>query len=467
MVNNKEKDPALESALRDVDSVQNLDTARMALRWALERMRALEKRVQEVESAAKAADDGRARAAAELDGARDLLTRRANEALERERYYAKVEEYLNLKLEGGLNPATMAQREARIDAREAELQGREAEAENRVRAAKLRFEEETRRVTAEAAASAELRITEARSEAEKRAAALERDLSGRLLSLHEKEAQLSALERSLDERRRRFDEFFAAQRAALHIEASAINQASSDQAGFLESRVEAALAARSAALERAAHADKQILMEELASWRAKAREHLPALLEAQRKADALEGTNSRLADENRLLQQTRATLTDELLRWRQEAQNDLPALLATVRRAVEAEEQAAHLEAELALTKRRAEESLAELISLELNGEKRREELLSLETALTSKLRDADQNIFRQYDDWIEREGALRRRDQDWRLEAAARHESVTALRAEVMAQRDELKKVIAAYRAKAESYRDGSAPQVERPNEQ
>lgn len=454
---NKEKDAGLEPALRDVDSIQNLDTARMALRWALERMRALEKRVSEVEAAAKSAEDGRARAAAELDGARDLLARRANESLERERYYAKVEEYLNLKLEGGLNPATMAQREARIDAREAELQGREAEAENRVRAAKRRFEEETRRATAEAAASAELRITEARTQAEKRAAGLERDLSERLLALHEKEGQLSAMERTLEERRRRFEEFFAAQRASLHSESSAINQAAADQASFVESRVEAALAAKTTAIERAAQADKQILMEELASWRAKAREHLPELLEAQRKADALESANARLTDESRLLQKTKATLTEELLRWRQEAQNDLPALLATVRRAVEAEEHVAHLEAELALTQRRAEEALGELISVELSAEKRRAELLALELALTAKLRDADQNLFRQYDDWLEREAALRRRDQDWRLESEARHESVHALRAEVMAQRDELKKVIAAYRAKLEALGGGS----------
>ena len=449
---NKEKDGALEPALRDVDSIQNLDTARLALRWALERMRALEKRVQEVENSAKAAGDARQRAEAELDGARDLLTRRANEALERERYYAKVEEYLDLKLEGGLNPATMARREARIDAREAELQGRESEAENRVRAAKSRFEEEVRRATAEAAASAELRISEARSQAEKRAAGLERDLAERLLALHEKEAQLSALERSLEERRRRFDEFFAAQRASLRTESSAINQAAADQAAFVESRVEAALAAKTAALERAAHADKQILMEELASWRAKAREHLPALLEAQRKADALEAASSRIADENRLLLQAKATLTEELLRWRQEAQNDLPALLAAVRRAVEAEENAAHLQAELSLTQRRAEEALGELISLELSAEKRRMELEGLEVALTTKLRDADQDLFRQYDAWLEREGVLRRRDQDWRLEAEARHEAVNALRAEVVAQREELRKAIAAYRAKVEA---------------
>ena len=456
---NKEKDPALEPALRDVDSIQNLDTARLALRWALERMRALEKRVSEVEAASKLSDDARARAASELDGARDLLTRRASEGLERERYYAKIEEYLNLKLEGGLDASALAKRETRVDAREAELQSREIETENRAKAAKLRSEEETRRVVAEAAASSELKIKSARDESEKRAAALERGLSERLVALHEKDAQLSALERSLVERRQRFEEFFSAQRAALQRESSAINQAAADQADFLERRVEAALAAKTAALERAWQADKQVLMEELAAWRAKAREHLPELFEAQRAAAALEGANSRLTDENRLLQQTKTTLTDELLRWRQEAQNDLPALLATVRRAVEAEENAANLEAELASTRRRAEESLAELLSVEMGQERRRAELLNLETALTTKLRDAENDLFRQYDDWLEREGALRRRDQDWRLEAEARNESVAVLRAEVTAQRDELKRVIAAYRAKTESFRAGRRP--------
>ena len=457
---NKEKDPALEPALRDIDSIQNLDTARLALRWALERMRALEKHVAEVEAAAKISDEARARAAAELDGARDLLTRRASDSLERERYYAKIEEYLNLKLEGGLDAATLAKRETRIDARESELQAREIETENRVKAAKLRSEEETRRVIAEAAVSAELKIKSARGDSEKRAAALERDLAERLLSLHEKDAQLSALERSLEERRKRFEEFFAAQRAALQRESSAINQSATDQAGFLEQRIEAALTSKAASLDRAAQADKQILMEELAAWRAKSREHLPDLLETQRRAAALEGENTRLAGENRLLLQTKTTLTDELLRWRQEAQNDLPALLASVRRAVEAEENVSNLEAELALTRRRAEETFGEMMSAAIGEEQRRADLYKLESTLTAKLRDAEQDLFRQYDDWLEREGTLRRRDQDWRLEAGVRNESMDNLRAEVTAQRDELKKVIAAYRAKTESFRAERGPE-------
>ena len=153
-------------------------------------------------------------------------------------------------------------------------------------------------------------------------------------------------------------------------------------------------------------------------------------------------------------------MTEELFRWRQEAQNDLPALLASVRRAVEAEENVANLEGELALTRRRAEEALGEMMSAAIGEERRREELFKLEAALTAKLRDAEQDLFRQYDDWLEREGTLRRRDQDWRLEAEARNESMNILRAEVTAQRDELRKVIAAYRSKTESFRIGHGPE-------
>jgi hypothetical protein len=95
MSTNKDKDAALEPALRDVESIQSLDTARLALRWALERMRALENRIGAAESAEKQSEDARLKAASELDAAHELLTRRTNEALERERYYAKIEEYLN------------------------------------------------------------------------------------------------------------------------------------------------------------------------------------------------------------------------------------------------------------------------------------------------------------------------------------------------------------------------------------
>jgi hypothetical protein len=447
-----QRDQALEPALRDIESIQSLDTARLALRWALERMRALERRAADLEAGAKTAETARAKTAEELDAARALLSRRAAEAAERERYYAKVEEYLSLRLGGGLDAAALAAREARLEAREAELQRREIDAERELKAVRGRFDDELKSAREEAAASADARVREVREEAARRQAERDRSLSERLVAAHEKEAQLASLERSLDERRRRFEELFAAQRAALEREAAALGQHSADQAEFLERRVEQALAVKAKAFESAWAAEKRMLLEELAAWRAKAREHLPKLLEAEAKAAALEDVNRRLGEESRLLRQAKETLTAELVRWRSQAQDDLPALLATVRRAVEAEEKGAHLEVELASVSRRSEEHQAELMSLEIEDERRLREFARLESSLAAKLRDAETELFRQYDDWLRREDEFRRRDQDWRRDSAARHESVEALRAEILAQREELTRAIAAYRIKAAS---------------
>ena len=450
---NKGTDPVLEPALRDVDSIQNLDTARLALRWSLERMRTLEKHADELEAAAKLSAASREKTSSELEGTQDLLSRRTNEALERERYYSKIEEYLNLKLEGGLDATALAAREVRIEARETELQKREVETAEQIQAANKRADAEIRRIQAETAAADAIRAKSSRDEFDQRGAARDREQSERLLAIHEKEAQLSSLERSLEERRKRFVEFFAAQRAALQRESAEINQAAADQADFLERRVEAALAAKTAAAERAWQADKRILMDEISTWRAKAREHFPALIEAQHKAADVEAQNARLADEIRVLAQARADLTKELERWRQESHREMPALLtalATERRALVAEEKAAKLEVALSLTQRHAEEAQAQLMSNEMTREARLADFAALEAALGAKLREAEADLFRQYDAWLERETFLRRRDQDWRYEAQARRESVGTLYAEISAQRDELKRAIAAYRQKA-----------------
>ena len=451
MGQNKETDPALEPALRDVDSIQNLDTARLALRWALERMRALERRATDMEQAVQQSDAAQHKSAAELDAARDLLTRRLAEAAERESYYAKIEEYLTLKLDGGLDPSALAKREVRLDAREAEARKREIETEAKLKEARLRAEEELRRVQAEAAAAADLSVRRIRAEFEDRSAVRDREMGDRFVAIHEKEAALAAMEKSLSERRKRFEEFHAAQRAAMEREATAINEMVSDQAEFLERRVEQALAQRSAALERSWTTEKALLMEELAAFRAKAREHLPELMDARRQSDEVAEKNTRLTDENALLQQNKAELLAELARWRSEAQNDLPALLAAVRRATEAEEQARHLEVELEAASRLAEEYKAQLMSDETSHRQRMSELTLLESTLSAKLKDAEQDLFRQYDTWRDREDMLRRRDQDWRMEAEARNMTVDAVRAEVVVLREELKKSIAAYRAKVD----------------
>jgi len=397
----KEEDRPLEPALRDIDSIQNLDTARLALRWALERLRGLERRVQDADEASRRSEAAAARAAAELASARDLLTRRASESLERERYYGKLEEYLNLKLGGELDAGALARREAAVARQEAELQNRELEIERRVKSSQMQFQEELARGARDADAAAEIRVRQMRDELDARLSAREKEYSARQLSLHEKQAQLNALERALEERRRRFEEFHVAQRAALERESQSIAQASRDQTEFLERRVESAMAAKTAALEAAWRTERRSLLEELEQWRAKARENLPAYL-------------------------------------------------AATRRAEEAADRMTRLESELAGARRLAEERLGELMAHDLVESTRREELLKLESAIAAKLRDAEGGLFRQYDAWMKREDELRRRDLDWRVESEVRREASDASREQVMALREELKRAIADYRAKA-----------------
>jgi hypothetical protein len=397
-----EEDRALEPALRDIESIQSLDTARLALRWALERLRALERRVQDGDETVRRAEAAAARGAAELAAAKDLLARRGGESLERERYYGKLEEYLNLKLAGALDAGLLARREAAVEQREKELQDRELTAERRVKSAKLGFDEELGRARKDADSAAEIRVRQMRDELDLRLSSREREFSSRQLSLHEKQAQLDALERALEERRRRFEEFHVAQRAALDREAQAIAQAARDQTEFLERRVEAALLAKTRAFEAAWETERRALLDELAQWRVRGRE-------------------------------------------------TLPAMLAATRRAEESDERALRLAAEVSSARRLAEERLGELMAHDLTEQTRREELLHIESALAAKLRDAETSLFRQYDAWMRREDELRRRDLDWRVESEARREASDASRADVMSLREELKRAIADYRARAE----------------
>ena len=389
--------------MRDIEAIQSLDTARLALRWALERLRALERETRDAQEAGRRAEAAAAKTATELAAARDLLARRTNEALERERYGAKLEEYLSLKLAGQLDPGALVRREAALSRAEAEIQTREIELERRLKASRLESEEESRRAAAAVEAAAELRVRQMRDELDSRLSSREKEHSARHVALAEREAQLNTLERSLEERSRRLGELFAAQRAALERESSALAQAARDQAEMLERRVEQAAAAKAAALEGGWQAERKALLDELAVWRAKAREHLPGFL-------------------------------------------------AAVRRAEEADARSERLEYEAGAARRLAEERLAETMSVLQGEDKRREEFARLETSLAARLLDAEKQLFRQYDAWAAREDELRRRDADWRQQAEARRKVVDAARAEVLALRDELSRAIADYRLRADN---------------
>lgn len=441
-----ERDASLEGALKDVESIQSLDTARLALRWALERMRALERRVESVESDARTLENAKSRALEEVDSARQLLSRRTAEALERERYYSKIEEYLNLKLGGEIDPAALARREAALEGRENVLQTREIETERELKASKARYEEEFKNSLEEATASFEARRQDLSTEFERRITAREREYSSRVLEQHERQAQIEAMEKSLEERRKRFEEFHRAQRTTLSREASAIGEAAADHAEFLERRVEQALSLRTAAIEKAAENDRKALLDEIATWRAKAREHLPELFEAERKAAESQDAYRRLSDHLAVIDKAKAELAAEMSQWRAQAQSQATDRIAAQGAATLAMQRIDALEAALSREREKAQTAIAELQAAQVDKERVLAEIVKIESACAAKMRDAEDNIFRQYDVWLEREESLRMRDSSWRIQSEARRQAIDAMRAQIIAQREELSRAIAEY---------------------
>ncbi|MCX5788163.1 MAG: hypothetical protein NTX64_06605, partial [Elusimicrobia bacterium] len=110
--------------LGEVDKLDNIETARMALRWALERLHTLE--TAKAEASERLGNEAKWRAQAEEE-ARHLkssLALKIAQAEDRERYYKRVEEFLSLRLAGKVDIAALAQREAEVTQLRQDLENR-------------------------------------------------------------------------------------------------------------------------------------------------------------------------------------------------------------------------------------------------------------------------------------------------------------------------------------------------------
>ncbi|MFA6029288.1 MAG: hypothetical protein WC969_05505 [Elusimicrobiota bacterium] len=116
-----------------LDSVANLDTARMTLRWALERMRMLESGQGEMRELLKAAALGREDAVKELERFRLSVDERLTRLAERERFVAEMQGILNSLFKGELQVEEFVRRrqdlEKTQEVLEAKVRKRLAEAE--------------------------------------------------------------------------------------------------------------------------------------------------------------------------------------------------------------------------------------------------------------------------------------------------------------------------------------------------
>ncbi|MBI4425335.1 MAG: hypothetical protein HY554_16520 [Elusimicrobia bacterium] len=267
--------------LANVDSINNIDTARMALRWALERLHVLEAAKAEGSERLGKESKWRAEAEEEVRRLKTALGMKTAQGEERERYYKKVEGFLSLRLAGQVDIAALAQREAELEQLRQDLEGRLVQLEREFAGRRQSLELEYERLTRQAREAAQSGARDAQAWLSKRHEDFEKEHADALVSLKERELRLAKQETELAERQRRFEEFSESQRARLEADARQLEAQGQARLRTAERLLEE----RQAALETGWTREKAILVQELALLRRKTQELSPALLEAERRAE--------------------------------------------------------------------------------------------------------------------------------------------------------------------------------------
>ena len=274
-----------EIGLGEVDKLNSIETARMALRWALERLHALEgAKAEAVERSTREAK-WRAEAEDEVRSLKSSLTLKTAQADERQRYYQRIEEFLSLRLAGKVDIAALAQREAEVAQLRQDLEARVGQLEREFAARRQSLELEFQRLSRQAREAAQSGAKDAQAWVLKRQEEFEREHASKLVDAKERELRVAKQEAELAERQRRFDEFAAEQKARFDAEAKELQE----QARTRLKSAERILEDRQGALEAGWTREKALLLQELALLRRKVQETAPALAEAERRLDESSG----------------------------------------------------------------------------------------------------------------------------------------------------------------------------------
>ncbi|MFA6317379.1 MAG: hypothetical protein WC943_08170, partial [Elusimicrobiota bacterium] len=345
------------TAPADIDGINNIDTARMSLRWALERISAIEK--LRVETADKAAKEERARTAIEREcqALRRAMAANAEELSQREVYYKKLEGLMDLKLAGKLDIEALVHHEGEVARMHEYLLQRQKDLEADYAAKRDELERHYQAFRAEAEKErreAHLKIEE---ELSHRRETLNKELSPKLVELHETEARLRAQEKILAERQAHFEAFYTEQRAQLDHEVRVFRQEVEDQVKFRLQGQESLIANRQAFREQAWEQQKAALIQELSEWRVKYQEAADKNADLQNTViEAGERSNSD------------AMVREEAARLRRKYEEQAEKNIALEKRVLEAAEARKRAETSAATEaeERRRSESAAELEIAEL-----------------------------------------------------------------------------------------------------
>ena len=139
------------------------DTARMALRWALERLHSLQMLKEDAERKAAGAMADRRQAEEDRKDLQRVMELRNNEDAQRASYYTRLEAYLSQHFAGKLDLAALIKREAQTAELEALLQDRQLHLEKEYAARRERLEAEFGRAKFEATQAAEEQTARAKA----------------------------------------------------------------------------------------------------------------------------------------------------------------------------------------------------------------------------------------------------------------------------------------------------------------
>jgi hypothetical protein len=428
---------SIERALCEVEKISSLDTARMTIRWALEKLRALESDALLARAKSEADRKEAANAERERDAAREE-TRRFNAENSRLNTLTRsLESRFVLLLADGKAGVALAHYEAELLRREDELHALREKISLEAAEEKAVLTEESRLIQQRLDRGTRLEAAKAQEQVEAQTATVRDDLSSRFVELHEGLARLHARERAHEQ----------AQRAWAQ-ERKAAEQASATQEEERTARFERLSHELLDRPLRAAQAEwqeeRRLLLNELSDWRARAREHLPALVSARNEAETLSVDNECLRAAEKSHLDIRGRLEAELVAANDRHRCEALARQTADRRGESAELRVEQLTAELTDERRHVHAAQGALKEhMARTGE--------IEQALATRLHDAEMDILNRYDLWVAREEEVRHRDREWNLETEARTRSAQEHEARLVELRAALVDAIKTYRERSQ----------------
>jgi hypothetical protein len=464
--------------LSHIEAINNLDTARLALRWALERIHSLQFMKEQAER--KAIEDASARRQAEEDRAdlQRVIELRGQEDSQRAAYYAKLETYLSQQLSGKLDLAALIKREARNAELEAMLHARQLQMEKEHAARREKLEAQFAQVKFDAAQEAEQKVASAKAAAQQSRQNLERGFAVKLAELTEKEVRLRAEAESLAQRQAQFEAFSREQRARLEADIKSFHDSVEDQMRFRVESAERFLASRGDAAAAVWRREKEALLQEADRWREESLAYLPRLGELQKKLveaqDAAQQAghetelrSRRLQSELDVLRTERSTIGEELVKLRRQRESDLGRLLDLERRCAQADEDCSRFSVMLLQEKTRVQELQTEMARREAEwrgareamekekravmdvAAKRLADVDALEALLLGRFKDLEDEIHQRDLAWKEREEVLRTRDRDWHVNLREWQAELSRKSHQLETLKDHLVEAIQAYKRK------------------